>query len=607
MRWRNFFMLFSLLLVVLFWSLADSQLTSARLGQVKRFVEQHVFFQRAETDTLIVNGYAETDTLQVDDHATLNTVDADSLDVDYLDVDTRLVLPPASALPTCNAQSERTILYHSNDVKVCSDDSGSYRWDPISYDGDGDGFARGIDRNDADPSVGAYIARGNIQIQAGTVGNPGTTPRFINVNIPQGVYSDANERVIVGVPYDADLVAGNIRTGKNIFGVAGSFACTACPSYTARGGFTIGSGTVGTPGTSSRSVRHDIPQGVYSDGDERVTFTMPGDASLVAANIKRDTTIFGVTGSFSCAGCPSYTARGNIAIGSNVIGTPQSTARNVRFDVPQGLYNDADEQVTFTIPGDSDLTRGNIKNGVNIFGVSGSFSCAGCPSYTARGGFTIGSGTVGTPGSSSRTVNYNIPQGLYDDNDERVTFTIPGDRDLTRGNIKNGVNIFGVSGNYSCPSCPSHTNRGGFTIGSGTVGTPGSSSRTVNYNIPQGLYDDNDEQVTFTIPGDRDLTRGNIKSGVTIFGVTGTATGGTYNRRLVYLSNGQSSAARYCQSSGYDYVSSTSGYTSSTISVRRCLPASDYYDGHVGVFCETVSASTTSYIPSITCATYDAI
>ena len=64
-----------------------------------------------------------------------------------------------------------------------------------------------------------------------------------------------------------------------------------------------------------------------------------------------------------------------------------------------------------------------------------------------RGDFSIPSSTVGTPGASSRTVTYSVPDGVYGSGDD-VSFTMPGDGDLVEDKIKDGENIFGVGGNH---------------------------------------------------------------------------------------------------------------------------------------------------------------
>ena len=97
-----------------------------------------------------------------------------------------------------------------------------------------------------------------------------------------------------------------------------------------------------------------VPAGRYPAGK---TCTA-GDADLVAANIKKDTIIFGVTGSLDVTAKDSFSG----AEGLKVI------------PIPAGTYP-AEKTCTAV---DADLVAANIKDGVTIFGVEGSLE--GAPS-----------------------------------------------------------------------------------------------------------------------------------------------------------------------------------------------------------------------------------
>ena len=153
-----------------------------------------------------------------------------------------------------------------------------------------------------------------------------------------------------------------------------------------------------------------------------------------------------------------------------------------------------------------------------------------------------------TPGTSDQ----NIPSGQY----LNGTQTIKGDSNLTAANIKSGVKIFNVTGSYAGSSSGGNTPN----LQTKTV-TPSESTQTVS---PDSGYDGlskvtvnaisstyigsdvtkknaatyipktTDQSIasgqylsgTQTIKGDANLVAGNIKSGVSIFGVTGTYAGG---------------------------------------------------------------------------------
>lgn len=153
-----------------------------------------------------------------------------------------------------------------------------------------------------------------------------------------------------------------------------------------------------------------------------------------------------------------------------------------------------------------------------------------------------------TPGTSDQ----NIASGQY----LNGTQTIKGDSNLTAANIKSGVKIFNVTGSYAGSSSGGNTPN----LQTKTV-TPSESTQTVspdsgydglskvtvnailstyigsdvtkksaatyipkttNQSIASGQY----LSGTQTIKGDANLVAGNIKSGVSIFGVTGTYAGG---------------------------------------------------------------------------------
>lgn len=165
-------------------------------------------------------------------------------------------------------------------------------------------------------------------------------------------------------------------------------------------------------------------------------------------------------------------------------------------------------------------------------------------------GVTKKSAAIYTPGTSDQS----IASGQY----LNGTQTIKGDSNLTAGNIRNGVKIFNVTGSYAGSS------RGGSSHKlQAKTATPSESTQTIS---PDSGYDGlssvtvnavsrtyvgsgvtkkaaatytpktSDQSIAAsqylsgaqTIKGDANLVAGNIKSGVSIFGVTGTyASGGS--------------------------------------------------------------------------------
>ena len=110
--------------------------------------------------------------------------------------------------------------------------------------------------------------------------------------------------------------------------------------------------------------------------------------------------------------------------------------------------------------GDADLTAGNIRQGANIFNVTGTsieasgdavvgdvlagktFSKAGVAGIT--GSMPDNGAVTLTPGAAPQAILAGYHNG---------SGTVVGDADLAAGNIKNGVAIFGVTGVYRGWTC----------------------------------------------------------------------------------------------------------------------------------------------------------
>lgn len=135
---------------------------------------------------------------------------------------------------------------------------------------------------------------GNIPSKAAAIYTPGTT----NQEIAAGQYL-SGKQTIKG---DANLAAGKIKKGVSIFGVAGSFTedanAEAGDILNEKTAYVNGNKVTGnipskaaatyTPSTQDQ----EIAAGQYLSGKQ----TIKGDANLLAANIKKGVSIFGVNG-----------------------------------------------------------------------------------------------------------------------------------------------------------------------------------------------------------------------------------------------------------------------------------------------------------------------
>lgn len=171
----------------------------------------------------------------------------------------------------------------------------------------------------------------------------------------------------------------------------------------------------------------------------------------------------------------------NTYIGSGV--TKKSAATYTPGTSDQSIASGQYLNGTQTIKGDSNLTATNIKSGVKIFNVTGSYAGSSSGGNTPN----LQTKTV-TPSESTQTVS---PDSGYD------------------GLSKVTVNA--ISSTY---------------IGSDVTKKSAATyiPKTTDQSIASGQY----LSGTQTIKGDANLVAGNIKSGVNIFGVTGTyAAGGS--------------------------------------------------------------------------------
>ena len=224
--------------------------------------------------------------------------------------------------------------------------------------------------------------------------------------------------------------------------------------------------------TQATSFPVSITPDVGYDALSKVTVTAP--ENLSAANIKSGVNIAGVTGTYAAALQTKVT-------------TP--TAFPTVVNVDSGY--DGMTKVTVNAP--SNLSSGNIRNGVSIAGITGT--------YTGE-----------SPSSQSKNVTpTTFPMTVYPDSNynylSQVTVSKP--TSLVAGSIAPGKTICGIDGTWE----------------------PNLQDRTVTpdkfpYTVEKTSSSYNGLKVV-TVDKPNNLVAGNIKSGVSIAGVTGTYTGTT--------------------------------------------------------------------------------
>jgi hypothetical protein len=240
---------------------------------------------------------------------------------------------------------------------------------------------------------------------------------------------------------------------------------------------------------------------------------------------------------------------------------------------------------------DADLATGNIKSGITLFGINGdsnvvdtspgtlsnnnqirsSYVCysdgtqytgslADCSSNGQQSCYVTGSYYSGTLQSLTNTTT-TVSAGYY------AATTLPTvDADLATGNIKSGITLFGINGDsnvvdtspgtlsnnnqirssYVCYSdgtqytgsladCSSNGQQSCYVTGSYYSGTLQSLTNTTT-TVSAGYY------AATTLPTvDADLATGNIKSGITLFGINGDS-------NVVDTSSGNAVAGDICNS-----------------------------------------------------------
>jgi hypothetical protein len=363
---------------------------------------------------------------------------------------------------------------------------------------------------------------------------------LIYLTAPAGFY-DGDDRVSATdaqvAALDADIIAGNIKSGISIFGVSGSGYVVNTGNATATAGdilsgktaYVQGSAITGTIATRTLSAANDtVAAGYYA-----ATTLSAVDTDLATGNIRSGVTVFGIAGNSNVVDTTTGDAvAGDLLSGKKAWvdgleitgsatdreGDNTSTARAaagglVYLTAPDGFY-DGDDRVSATDAQvaalDADIAASNIRSGVAIFGVNGSGYVVNTGNATAIAGDILSGKTAYAQGSAvtgtiaTRTLAAStgaVLAGYYN-----ATTLAAVDTDLAAGNIKSGTVLFGISGTLSAYT--SGDNSGAYVLGTATApGTAlknmfnGGSGSYVGGSQANGGLDDYDNNKT--APGDR--------------------------------------------------------------------------------------------------------
>lgn len=324
----------------------------------------------------------------------------------------------------------------------------------------------------------------------------------------------------IGSWIDSHLSADNIRKDVSVLGVKGNIielvpetitvsANTQLQTFTPSTGngftevkvnaITLQDKTV-TPTNSQQTVYHDSNYtGLNSVTVKAVDAT--ADSNIKAENIKEDVTILGVTGTFAGKKIDSYKTA-----------TPTTSYQTIRPDEGfDGISYVNVNPVTYNI--DSNIKAANIKKDVNILGITGTYEGVERVYETLNVTPKVTIQTL-TPGEGVDAFNKVEV--------EAVTSNI--DSNILPKNIKRGITILGVEGNYIPENLQSK------------VVNPTTAVQNVTYDDGyEGLNNVQVNAVTSAI--DENITAENIKLGVSILGVDGALEEGIKQAEVEPLKN----------------------------------------------------------------------
>ena len=326
-----------------------------------------------------------------------------------------------------------------------------------------------------------------------TAGDVDASNKFVTAS---GVLTDGTLSAAVQPAPTVSVNSGTGLVTASYSPVAGRVTDTAAKSATLQ--LTVKAAATITPGTEAQT----ISAGQFLTGAQ----TISGDSNLVASNIKDGITIFGVTGEYEgeggtdtsdatavagdiLSGKTAYVSTGKVTGSITTKAAATYTPGTTDQTISAGQYLGGVQ----TISGDANLVAGNIKNGVSIFGVQGS--------YTGGGSGTDTSDATATAADILSGVTAYIASGKVSGSIQTVTASLSG-------------NVVTVPAGYIASAQT-------ITVGTAKAAatyTPTTSDQT----IASGQYLTGAQ----TIKGDANLVAANIASGVTIFGVTGTHSGG---------------------------------------------------------------------------------
>lgn len=358
---------------------------------------------------------------------------------------------------------------------------------------------------------------------------------------------------------DTDLEPGKIAAGANVFGIVGSavveshgnctsdgsIGCVATSDYTTAS--TAGLSAKVKAGSTVAGVSGSLIEESHSqcstDGAVGCVVQGPSMAAAVtsgiAAKIVSGYSVAGVSGSAvgeshtDCSGknqtgCVATATYKTMDLSSASSATADLTSTNFNTSLSSSnSFEFWDSTGTrYQAAGDSDLVADKIVSGTNMFGVDGTStveSHGNCTDKNQSGCVaTLTYKTMDLSAASNMTdltsTNFNTSLSssnnfeFWDSTGSR--YQMAGSSSLSVGNIKNGVSLFGILGDYPSTNYP-------LPSASATADLD-----TATFNIKIKSADNfefwNSAGVRQTGSGDADIQAVNIKNGTDVFGTTGS-------------------------------------------------------------------------------------
>lgn len=216
----------------------------------------------------------------------------------------------------------------------------------------------------------------------------------------------------------------------------------------------------------SKTTQIIVPDSGYN-GITKITLnpvTSSIDENIISSNIKQGVSILGVTGTLETKADPVLQSKTITPTKLNQTVTPDTGYDALSSVIVNGVTSDID----------SNITAGNIKEGVSILGITGTLKPVAAPNLQSKSA---------TPLTTNQTIE---PDEGYDGlsyvSISKVDSSI--DSNIVAGNIKKDISILGVTGTYE---------------GDGSAYTT-----TQVYNALKANYDTNGtftDNVTYTVKG----------------------------------------------------------------------------------------------------------